>query len=57
MGVVDARETVERAARAFVPRGVLVVERGRFRIRERNVLRYYARSLEHLLHTPADRTH
>ena len=45
------------AARAFVPRGVLVVERGRFRIRERNVLRYYARSLEHLLHTPADRTH
>jgi len=57
MGVFDPRDTVEHAARAFVARGVLVVERGRFRIRERNVLRYYARSLEHLLHTPADRTH
>jgi hypothetical protein len=57
MGVFDPRETVERAAHDFVSRGVLVRERGRFRIRERNVLRYYARSLDHLLHTPADRTH
>ena len=57
MGVFDPRETVERAARDFVARGVLVLERGRFRIRERSVLRYYARSLEHLLHAPAGRTH
>jgi len=57
LGVTDAREAVERAADSFVPRGVLVLERGRFRIRERNVLRYYARTIEHLLHTPADRTH
>ena len=57
MGVFDPRDTVERAAHDFVSRGVLVLERGRFRIRERNVLRYYARSLDHLLHTPADRTH
>ena len=57
LGVFDPRETVERAARDFVARGVLVLERGRFRIRERSVLRYYARSLEHLLHAPAGRTH
>jgi Acyltransferase len=57
MGVFDPRETVERAARDFVARGVLVLERGRFRIRERSVLRYYARTLEHLLHAPAGRTH
>jgi glycerol-3-phosphate O-acyltransferase len=57
MDVSDPREAVEQGARAFVARGVLVLERGRFRIRERNVLRYYARSIEHLLHTPADRTH
>ena len=41
----------------MLPFGVLVLERGRFRIRERGVLRYYARSLEHLLHAPAGRTH
>jgi glycerol-3-phosphate O-acyltransferase len=57
MDVSDPREAVEQGARAFVARGVLVLERGRFRIRERNVLRYYGRSIEHLLHTPADRTH
>ena len=32
------------------------LERGRFRVRERNVLRYYARTIEHLLVTPG-RTH
>src|SRR5688572_9936221 len=57
MGVFEPRETVERGARDFVARGVLVLERGRFRIRERTVLRYYARSLEHLLHAPPGRTH
>ena len=52
MGVVErARRSSRRRGRSR--RGAsLVVERGRFRIRERNVLRYYARSLEHLLHTP-----
>ncbi len=57
MGVTDAREAVESAARAFEARGILVVERGRFRVRERNVLRYYARGLEHLLPAPPGRTH
>jgi len=33
-----------------------VEERGRFRVRERNVLRYYARTIAHLLATPG-RTH
>ena len=37
-------------------RGILVVNRGRVRVRNRNVLRYYARSLEHLLKSPS-RTH
>ena len=34
-----------------------VEENGRFRVRERTVLRYYARAIEHLLPTPASRTH
>ena len=37
-------------------RGIIVQERQRFRVRERRVLRYYARTIEHLLVTPG-RTH
>jgi hypothetical protein len=33
-----------------------VLERGRFRVRDRSVLLYYARTIEHLLAT-AGRTH
>jgi hypothetical protein len=34
-------------------RNIIVVEDGRYRVRERNVLRYYARSIAHLLSPPA----
>jgi glycerol-3-phosphate O-acyltransferase len=57
LGVTDGREAVDWAAPAFEDRGILVVERGRFRVRERNVLRYYARGLEHLLEGSPGRTH
>ena len=57
MGVASGREAVERAAEPLEARGIIVVERGRFRVRERNVLRYYARSLDHLLASPSTRTH
>ena len=30
---------------------IVVLERGRFRVRERSVLRYYAKTIEHLLVT------
>jgi hypothetical protein len=33
-----------------------VIESGRFRVRERHVLRYYARSIQHLL-SPGGPTH
>lgn len=52
----NGEEAVEAAAEPFVARGILVRERGRFRVRERNVLRYYARTIEHLL-TPGGSTH
>ena len=56
--VRSGREAVDRAAEPLEARGIVHVERGgRFRVRERTVLRYYARTLDHLLHTPADRTH
>ena len=38
-------------------RNVILVERGRVRVRDRNVLRYYARMIDHLLTPGTDRTH
>jgi len=56
LGVASGREAIEAAAEPLETRGVIVAERGRFRVRERTVLRYYARTIEHLLATPG-RTH
>ena len=50
MGVRSGREAVEVGAEPLVTRNVIHIERGgRFRIRERTVLRYYARTLQHLV--------
>ena len=49
LGVTSGREAVDEAAEPLETRGIIVVERGRFRVRDRNVLRYYARTIEHLL--------
>ncbi|HVC19437.1 MAG TPA: 1-acyl-sn-glycerol-3-phosphate acyltransferase [Vicinamibacterales bacterium] len=54
--VASGREAVEQAAEPLEVRGVIVYGRGRFRVRERNVLRYYARTIEHLI-VPPGRTH
>ena len=56
VAVANGEEAIEAAAEVFEARGILVVEAGRFRVRERNVLRYYARSIEHLL-TPSGPAH
>ncbi len=51
--VTSGRDAVERAAEPLEARGIVHVERGgRFRVRERTVLRYYARTLSHLLAAP-----
>jgi glycerol-3-phosphate O-acyltransferase len=57
MGVASGREAVEEAAEALEARGVIVAERGRFRVRDRTVLRYYGRMIEHLLTSGSGRTH
>jgi glycerol-3-phosphate O-acyltransferase len=56
LGVTTGREAIEEAAEPLETRGIVVAERGRFRVRERTVLRYYARTIEHLLTAPG-RTH
>jgi glycerol-3-phosphate O-acyltransferase len=57
LGVQSGAEAVDAAIEPLESRGILVVDRGRVRVRDRNVLRYYARGLEHLLASPSRRTH
>jgi glycerol-3-phosphate O-acyltransferase len=49
LGVQSGAQAVDAALEPLESRGVLVVNRGRVRVRNRNVLRYYARSIAHLL--------
>ena len=50
MGVTSGRQAIEEGAAPLAARNIIHVERGgRFRVRERTVLRYYARTLQHLL--------
>ena len=49
LSVETGREAVEQATAPLVARSVIVVRGNRYRIRDRHVLRYYARTLTHLL--------
>jgi glycerol-3-phosphate O-acyltransferase len=50
LGVTSGRQAIEEGAGPLETRNIIHVERGgRFRVRERTVLRYYARTLQHLL--------
>ncbi|MGE0592480.1 MAG: 1-acyl-sn-glycerol-3-phosphate acyltransferase [Vicinamibacterales bacterium] len=57
LGVQSGEEAVDSAVEPLEDRGILVVEGGRVRVRDRNVLRYYARTLDHALSSPSRRTH
>ena len=56
LGVQSADEVLAVASEPMATRNIIVIEGGRYRVRERNVLRYYARSIAHLL-TPPSATH
>jgi glycerol-3-phosphate O-acyltransferase len=56
LGVSSADEAVEQGIDLLEARGIIVIEGGRLRVRERHVLRYYARTIEHLIR-PAGPTH
>ena len=57
LGVQSGAAAADGALELLEARGIIVVERGRVRVRDRNVLRYYARTLDHLLASPSRRTH
>jgi len=53
LDVDSAREVVDQGAALLAARNIIHVERGgRLRVRERTVMRYYARMLQHLLSDP-----
>jgi glycerol-3-phosphate O-acyltransferase len=56
LAVDSGREAVATAADPLELRGIIVSEGGRFRVRERHVLRYYASTIQHLL-TPSGPAH
>jgi hypothetical protein len=49
LGVESGYEAVEQATAVLVSRGIIVVEGSRYRVRDRHLLRYYSRTLNHLL--------
>jgi glycerol-3-phosphate O-acyltransferase len=55
LGVDNGRQAVVEGLRAFRRRGVLVVEGDIVRVRSRGLLRYYARTIDHLLSPPSPR--
>jgi glycerol-3-phosphate O-acyltransferase len=57
LALTDPRAVVDDATRRFDQRGIVVIDGDRFRVRERNVLRYYARTIEHLLPVPPSKAH
>jgi glycerol-3-phosphate O-acyltransferase len=57
MGVASGAAAIEAAVEPLEARGIIVTERSRLRVRDRNVLRYYAHTLDHLLASPSRRTH
>jgi glycerol-3-phosphate O-acyltransferase len=57
LDVRDAASAVDEGAELLEARGIVVVEPGRLRVRDRSVLRYYARTIEHLLKPARDVTH
>ena len=53
LSVSSAEEVLAQATEPLETRNIIVVEQGRYRVRERHVLRYYARSIAHLLSPPS----
>jgi len=55
LAVDDGRRAVDEAVGPLEGRGIVTLERGRFRVRHRIVLRYYARTITHLLNPMSGR--
>lgn len=56
LDATTADAVVAAAAEPLEARGIIARDDGRFRVRDRHLLRYYARAIEHLLAAPAATT-
>jgi glycerol-3-phosphate O-acyltransferase len=52
LDTTDPESAVEQGTQALAERGVLARERDLVRVRDRSVLRYYARTIQHVLNPP-----
>jgi glycerol-3-phosphate O-acyltransferase len=57
LAVRTGRDAVDEGLPLLVDRGILVEDGARLRVRDRIVLRYYARTIAHLLHPARKSTH
>jgi hypothetical protein len=57
LGVRTGARAVDEGVPPLIERGVLVDDRRQLRVRDRIVLRYYARTIQHLIHRPRRTTH
>ena len=57
LDVATGRAALEAATESLATRGIIVVDGQRYRVRERAVLRYYARTINHLLKHRGDSVH
>ena len=57
LAVKSGRQAVDEGVDALIERGVLVSDRQKLRVRDRVVLRYYARTIEHLTAAKSGTTH
>ena len=57
LAVQTAQQAVDEGVEQLVERDVLVQERQRLRVRDRFALRYYARTIEHLVTRRRGTTH
>jgi hypothetical protein len=49
LDITDPQEIMERGAERLVDRDAMAVDGGLYRVRDRTLLRYYARSIAHLI--------
>jgi hypothetical protein len=57
LAVSNGRAAVGDGVERLLERNVLAEERGTLRVRDRQTLRYYARTIQHLIHQPKRTTH
>ena len=57
LSVRTGQEALDDGVAMLAERGILVDGRGRIRVRDRIALRYYARTIQHLVQRPARTTH